>query len=60
MKKRSAVLDIVAELDRELHAAANGIGIEVHHGTFKLAGHIGSALEYTPLSSVEERSNIPP
>jgi hypothetical protein len=57
MKKRSAVLDIVAELDRELH---NGIGIEVHHGTFKLAGHIGSALEYTPLSSVEERSNIPP
>ena len=36
-------LDVVAELDRELHAAANGIGIEVHHGTVKLAGHIGSA-----------------
>jgi osmotically-inducible protein OsmY len=33
----------VAELERELHAAANGIGIEVHHGTVKLAGHIGSA-----------------
>ncbi len=39
-------LDVVAELDRELHTAANGIGIEVHHGTVKLAGLRFAAATY--------------
>ena len=33
--------DVVAELDRERSVVAGTIGVEVHHGVVKLAGHVG-------------------
>ena len=32
--------DVMAALDREPNVIAGTIGVEVHHGTVKLAGHI--------------------
>ena len=32
--------DVVAELDREHSVIAGTIGVEVHHGVVKLAGHV--------------------
>jgi osmotically-inducible protein OsmY len=33
--------EVVAELDREQNITAGTIGVEVHHGVVKLAGHVG-------------------
>jgi osmotically-inducible protein OsmY len=33
--------EVVAELDREQNIIAGAIGVEVHHGVVKLAGHVG-------------------
>jgi osmotically-inducible protein OsmY len=32
--------EVVAELDREQNITAGTIGVEVHHGVVKLAGHV--------------------
>ena len=32
--------DVVAELDREQSVITGTIGVEVHHGVVKLAGHV--------------------
>ena len=32
--------DVVAELDREQSVISGAIGVEVHHGVVKLAGHV--------------------
>ena len=32
--------DVVAELDREQSVITGAIGVEVHHGVVKLAGHV--------------------
>jgi osmotically-inducible protein OsmY len=32
--------EVVAELDREQNVVAGTIGVEVHHGVVKLAGHV--------------------
>jgi osmotically-inducible protein OsmY len=32
---------VLAELDRERNIIAGTIGVEVHHGVVKLAGHVG-------------------
>jgi osmotically-inducible protein OsmY len=32
--------EILAELDREQNVVAGTIGVEVHHGVVKLAGHV--------------------
>jgi osmotically-inducible protein OsmY len=32
--------DVVAELDREQSVVTGTIGVEVHHGVVKLAGHV--------------------
>ncbi len=33
--------EVVAELDHEQGFVAGAIGVEVHHGVVKLAGHVG-------------------
>jgi osmotically-inducible protein OsmY len=33
--------EVLAELDREQSVIAGTIGVEVHHGVVKLAGHVG-------------------
>jgi osmotically-inducible protein OsmY len=33
--------EVLAELDREQNIIAGTIGVEVHHGVVKLAGHVG-------------------
>ena len=33
--------EVLAELDREQNVIAGTIGVEVHHGVVKLAGHVG-------------------
>jgi len=33
--------EVIAELDREENIIAGTIGVEVHHGVVKLAGHVG-------------------
>jgi osmotically-inducible protein OsmY len=33
--------DVVAELGQEQNVGAGTIGVEVHHGVVKLAGHVG-------------------
>ena len=33
--------EVLAELDRERNIVAGTIGVEVHHGVVKLAGHVG-------------------
>jgi osmotically-inducible protein OsmY len=36
-------LDVVTELNRALPADSVAIGVEVHHGTVKLAGHVSNS-----------------
>ncbi|MEA3135202.1 MAG: hypothetical protein QOG17_3048 [Gammaproteobacteria bacterium] len=33
--------EVLAELDREPNVITGTIGVEVHHGVVKLAGHVG-------------------
>jgi osmotically-inducible protein OsmY len=33
--------EVVAELDREQSITTGTVGVEVHHGVVKLAGHVG-------------------
>jgi osmotically-inducible protein OsmY len=33
--------EVLAELDREQNIVTGTIGVEVHHGVVKLAGHVG-------------------
>jgi osmotically-inducible protein OsmY len=35
--------DVIAELNREPTVDGAGIGVEVHHGVVKLAGHVSSS-----------------
>ena len=42
--------DVVAQLEHELHIGDDGIGIEVHHGVVKLAGHVS---DFATLRNVE-------
>ncbi len=41
---RMLPIDIDAALRRELPLDAEHIGVEVHHGTVRLAGNVGSAV----------------
>jgi osmotically-inducible protein OsmY len=43
--------EVVAELDREQSVVAGTIGVEVHHGVVKLAGHVGDG-------SIKENSEV--
>jgi osmotically-inducible protein OsmY len=43
--------EVVAELDREQNVIPGTIGVEVHNGVVKLAGHVGD-------ETIRERSKV--
>jgi osmotically-inducible protein OsmY len=42
--------DVVAPLEHELHIGDEAIGVEIHHGVVKLAGHVS---DFGALRNVE-------
>lgn len=47
--------DVVAQLERELHIGDNQIGVEVHQGVVKLAGHVGDLATLRNVERVARR-----